>query len=172
MREWLNSQAAAGYVVYHATSATYELTPEQSLVLAEDDSPVFMPPAWEVPASMFLDEEKVDRCLSHRQWRRLGRAQSASFLRRRGFLSKRLPEQFGSRVAAGAPRRGGKTARRRQSCRCGLRSWSFHDPHGRSVSAVALLGLRLSRANRSKAPATWRAIRRPQIVLASKWPAP
>ena len=59
VREWLNSQAAAGYVVYHATSATYELTPEQSLVLAEDDSPVFMPPAWEVPASMFFDEEKT-----------------------------------------------------------------------------------------------------------------
>ena len=56
--EWLNSQAAAGYVVYHARSGTYELTPEQSLVLAQDDSPVFMPPAWEVPASMFFDEEK------------------------------------------------------------------------------------------------------------------
>ena len=59
VREWLNSQAAAGYLVYHPTSATYELTPEQSLVLAEDDSPVFMPSAWEVPASMFLDEEKT-----------------------------------------------------------------------------------------------------------------
>lgn len=35
VREWLNSQAAAGYVLYHATSATYELTPEQSLVLAK-----------------------------------------------------------------------------------------------------------------------------------------
>ena len=59
VREWLNSQAAAGYVVYHAASATYELTPEQALVLADQDSPAFMPPAWEVPASMFLDEEKT-----------------------------------------------------------------------------------------------------------------
>jgi ubiquinone/menaquinone biosynthesis C-methylase UbiE len=59
VREWLNSQAAAGYVLYHTTSATYELTAEQALVLAEDDSPVFMPPAWEVPVSMFLDEEKT-----------------------------------------------------------------------------------------------------------------
>ena len=59
VREWLNSQAAAGYLVYHATSATYELPFEQSLVLAEDDSPVFLPPAWEVPASMFFDEEKT-----------------------------------------------------------------------------------------------------------------
>jgi hypothetical protein len=59
VREWLNSQAAAGYVLYHAASATYELTPEQALVLAQEDSPVFMPSAWEVPASMFLDEQKT-----------------------------------------------------------------------------------------------------------------
>ena len=59
VREWLNSQAAAGYVLYHAKSSTYELTPEQSLVLAEEDSPVFMPPAWEVPVSMFFDEAKT-----------------------------------------------------------------------------------------------------------------
>ncbi|HSK29744.1 MAG TPA: class I SAM-dependent methyltransferase, partial [Candidatus Limnocylindria bacterium] len=58
VREWLNSQAAAGYVIYHPSSTTYELTPEQALVLAADDSPVFLPPAWEVPASMFFDEEK------------------------------------------------------------------------------------------------------------------
>jgi SAM-dependent methyltransferase len=59
VREWLNSQAAAGYIVYHPTSASYELTPEKSLVLADDESPVFMPPAWEVPVSMFFDEEKT-----------------------------------------------------------------------------------------------------------------
>ena len=53
VREWLNSQAAGGYVLYHATSATYELTPEQAMVLANEDSPVFLPPAWEVPASMW-----------------------------------------------------------------------------------------------------------------------
>lgn len=59
VREWLNAQAAAGYVVYHAASATYELTPEQSMVLADEGSPVFIPPAWNVPASMWFDEEKT-----------------------------------------------------------------------------------------------------------------
>jgi SAM-dependent methyltransferase len=59
VREWLNSQAAAGYIVYHPTSSSYELTPEQALVLADEESPVFMPLAWEVPASMFFDEEKT-----------------------------------------------------------------------------------------------------------------
>lgn len=41
---------AGGYVVYHAGSGTYELTPEQAEVLANPDSPVFIPSAWEVPS--------------------------------------------------------------------------------------------------------------------------
>lgn len=56
--EWLNSQAAGGYVDYHAASGTYELTPEQAAVLADEDSPVFIPHAWNAPASMWFDEEK------------------------------------------------------------------------------------------------------------------
>jgi SAM-dependent methyltransferase len=59
VREWLNSQAAGGYVLYHGASATYELTPEQAMVLANEDSPVFLPPAWEVPVSMWIDEDKA-----------------------------------------------------------------------------------------------------------------
>ncbi|HET9267171.1 MAG TPA: class I SAM-dependent methyltransferase [Vicinamibacterales bacterium] len=59
VREWLNAQAAAGYVDYHAKSATYELTPEQATVLADEDSPLFIPPAWNVPASMWFDENKT-----------------------------------------------------------------------------------------------------------------
>jgi len=56
VREWLNSQAAGGYIVYHPASETYELTPDQAAVLADEDSPVFIPPAWEVPASMWFDQ--------------------------------------------------------------------------------------------------------------------
>ena len=59
VREWLNAQAAGGYVEYHAVSDTYELSPEQALVLAEEDSPVYIPPAWNVPASMWFDEHKT-----------------------------------------------------------------------------------------------------------------
>jgi SAM-dependent methyltransferase len=59
VREWLNSQVAGGYVVYHAVSDTYELTPEQAYVLADEDSPVFIPNAWQTPASMWADEDKA-----------------------------------------------------------------------------------------------------------------
>ncbi|HEX7075951.1 MAG TPA: class I SAM-dependent methyltransferase, partial [Hyphomicrobiaceae bacterium] len=58
VREWLNSQVAGGYIDYHPTSATYELTPEQAAVLADDSSPVFLPHAWQVVASMWADEPK------------------------------------------------------------------------------------------------------------------
>ena len=59
VREWLNSQVAGGYVDYHPSSKTYELTPEQAAVLADDTSPVFLPHAWQVVASMWADEEKL-----------------------------------------------------------------------------------------------------------------
>jgi SAM-dependent methyltransferase len=59
VREWLNSQAAAGYVTYHPTSASYELTPEQAFVLADESSPAHFTPAWQVVASMWSDEEKA-----------------------------------------------------------------------------------------------------------------
>jgi SAM-dependent methyltransferase len=57
--EWLNSQAAGGYVEYHAVSGTFELTPEQAIVLADEESPLFMPHAWNVPAAMWASEEKA-----------------------------------------------------------------------------------------------------------------
>jgi SAM-dependent methyltransferase len=59
VREWLNAQVAGGYAAYHPISDTYELTPEQAMVLSNEDSPVFFPSAWSVPASMWADEEKA-----------------------------------------------------------------------------------------------------------------
>lgn len=59
VREWLNAQAAGGYIAYHAASETYELLPEQAAVLADEDSPAYIPHAWNVPASMWFDEAKA-----------------------------------------------------------------------------------------------------------------
>lgn len=59
VREWLNAQAAGGYLGYHAVSDTYELSPEHAMVLADEDSPVYIPHAWNVPAAMWFDEDKA-----------------------------------------------------------------------------------------------------------------
>lgn len=59
VREWLNAQAAGGYLVYHALSDTYELSPEHAQVLADDDSVFYIPAAWNIAAAMWADEPKA-----------------------------------------------------------------------------------------------------------------
>lgn len=57
--EWLNNQAAGGYVTYDPTTRTYELPDEHAMVLANEASPVFMAGGFESVASMWFDEDKV-----------------------------------------------------------------------------------------------------------------
>lgn len=42
VREWLNAQAASGYVQYDPESGRYSLTPEQALAFAQEDGPAFV----------------------------------------------------------------------------------------------------------------------------------
>jgi len=48
VREWLNSQAAGGYVTYDAGSGRYSLSEEQAFCLADESSPAFLPGAFQV----------------------------------------------------------------------------------------------------------------------------
>lgn len=59
VREWLGSQVAGSYVLYHPLSDTYELTAEQAFVLADEDSPAFIPNGWLTVASMWSDADKA-----------------------------------------------------------------------------------------------------------------
>jgi SAM-dependent methyltransferase len=59
VREWLNNQAAGGYVRYEPDSHSYTLPAAQALVLAVEDSPVYMASAFEVAAAFWLDEERI-----------------------------------------------------------------------------------------------------------------
>lgn len=58
VREWLGNQAAGGYVVYRPDDATYELPAEQAMVVAHDDSPVFLAGAFETIASCYADHDQ------------------------------------------------------------------------------------------------------------------
>jgi len=59
VREWLAAQAAAGYLQYDTMTQRYSMTPEQELVFAAEGSPVFMPGAFEIIASVLRDEPKI-----------------------------------------------------------------------------------------------------------------
>jgi len=59
VREWLNGQVAGGYVRFDADANQYLLPPEHAFVLANPDSPAFLPPAFDVAASLWHGEDKI-----------------------------------------------------------------------------------------------------------------
>lgn len=59
VREWLSAQAAGGYVEYDAESGKFTLPDEQALALAVENSPAFIPGAYQIVASTVLDEPKI-----------------------------------------------------------------------------------------------------------------
>jgi 2-polyprenyl-3-methyl-5-hydroxy-6-metoxy-1,4-benzoquinol methylase len=61
VREWLNANAASGYIAYDPATATYRLPPEQALALAVENSPAFLPGAFQIISSLFHDEEMIEK---------------------------------------------------------------------------------------------------------------
>ena len=48
LREWLASQAAGGYIEYDEKTNTFSMNPEQVFTLANEDSPAYLPGAFEL----------------------------------------------------------------------------------------------------------------------------
>jgi SAM-dependent methyltransferase len=59
VREWLCNQAASSYVTYDPTAGTFTLTEEAAFCLADEDSPVFLPGAYQLMSAMMHDEPKI-----------------------------------------------------------------------------------------------------------------
>jgi ubiquinone/menaquinone biosynthesis C-methylase UbiE len=59
VREWLNGQVAGGYVLFDTNTSQYLLPPEHAFVLANPDSPAFLPPAFDVAATLWHDEDQI-----------------------------------------------------------------------------------------------------------------
>jgi SAM-dependent methyltransferase len=55
IREWLNANAASGYVEYRASSNDYVLPPEQAFALALDNTPIHLPGAFLMVESVMND---------------------------------------------------------------------------------------------------------------------
>jgi len=65
IREWLHANAASGYVRYDAATGTFELPSEQAYALAYEDSPFFLPGAFQVIAACCRDEPKITAAFSN-----------------------------------------------------------------------------------------------------------
>jgi len=60
VREWALAQAANGYIDFDAEQERFRLTPEQAMVFAVKDSPVYLEGAFDLAASMVEAQPKVE----------------------------------------------------------------------------------------------------------------
>jgi SAM-dependent methyltransferase len=59
IREWLSAQAAQGYVTYDRATQMFSLSPEQAMIFADEDSPVFMAGFFDIAAGLYHDAPKI-----------------------------------------------------------------------------------------------------------------
>ena len=60
VREWLNANAASGYITYDAAAKSFTLPPEQALALAVEDSPVYLPGVFQILSACYHDAPKIE----------------------------------------------------------------------------------------------------------------
>ena len=65
VREWALAQAANGYVAYERDGERFSLTPEQAMVFAVKDSPVYLAGAFDLSAAMVEGQPKVEAAFRH-----------------------------------------------------------------------------------------------------------
>jgi SAM-dependent methyltransferase len=59
VREWLNAQAAGGYVEYEADSGRYVLPPEQAIALTDEESPAYLPGFFQMALGSVNDSPRI-----------------------------------------------------------------------------------------------------------------
>ena len=59
VREWLNAQAAGGFVEYDPDSGLYSLPPEQTVALTDPTSPAYLPGFFQIALGSVLDSPRI-----------------------------------------------------------------------------------------------------------------
>jgi hypothetical protein len=146
VREWLGNQAAGGYVAYNPADSTYELPAEQAMVVANEDSPVFLGGAFEAIASCYADHDVfVDafRTGAGVGWQDHDDRLFSGVVRffRPGYAAHLVGEWLPALDGVVEKLRAGG-----ERCRRGVRTRRVHGDHGAGVRALDVRGLRHPRA--------------------------
>jgi SAM-dependent methyltransferase len=59
VREWLNAQAAGGYIEYLPETGRYLLSPEQAVALTDDSSPAYLPGFFQIALGSIVDSSRI-----------------------------------------------------------------------------------------------------------------
>jgi SAM-dependent methyltransferase len=63
VREWLNAQAAGGYVEYQPEDGRYTLPPEQAVALTDPSSPAYLPGFFQIALGSVLDSPRISEAV-------------------------------------------------------------------------------------------------------------
>ena len=64
LREWLASQAAGGYITYDEKTKKFSLDNEQAFTLANEDSPAYLPGAFELALASLAAVPRITECFA------------------------------------------------------------------------------------------------------------
>ena len=145
VREWLCSQAAGGYVSYDAATGRFYLTDEQAFVLADENSPAFLPGAFQVALGATQAKDLLEERFKSGKGMGWHEHHSQSVCRH-GTIFR--PGYAANLVAAWIPSLQGVDAKLKAGARvadvgCGLGAST--DVDGEALSAVGIFRIRLSR---------------------------
>ena len=59
VREWLNAQAAGGFVTYDPESGRYTLPPEQAMALTDESCPAYLPGFFQIALGSVVDSPRI-----------------------------------------------------------------------------------------------------------------
>ena len=59
VREWLNAQAAGGFVAFHPAEGAYSLPPEQAVAFCDEESPSYLPGFFQNALGSVLDSPRI-----------------------------------------------------------------------------------------------------------------
>ena len=145
VREWLASQAAGGYVTYNEQTDKFSLSEEQAFTLAKEDSPAYLPGAFELALGSLAAVPRIAE--SFRTGAGMGWHEHADgvfhgcekFFRpgyAANLVSSWIPALNDVQDEAGGGSAGGRR---------GLRQGRFHNLDGKSISQVKVFRIRLPR---------------------------
>ena len=146
LREWLASQAAGGYITYDAGSEKFSLTAEQVFTMATEDSPAYLPGAFELALGSLAAVPRIAE--SFRTGAGMGWHEHVDGVFH-GCEKFFRPGYAANLVHAWIPaleRRPAKIGGWGASGRCGLRERCVYDIDGPGISQVAVFWIRLPRS--------------------------
>jgi hypothetical protein len=104
-REWLSNQATSSYLEYDPATGKFTLPPEQAMVFAEPDSPVYLLPAFDIVAVMLENQPLVEPAFRTGKGVGWGNQSQCLFCTTGRFFRPGYQNNLVSSLAAGAGRR-------------------------------------------------------------------